>query len=49
MGHTAIAPIVAALRDIGYKGYLSAEIVPLPDSDAEARQTMESFRAMAGK
>ena len=44
MGHTAIAPIIAALRDIGYKGYLSAEIVPLPDSDAAAKQTIESFR-----
>jgi len=45
MGHTAIAPIVAALRDIGYKGYLSAEILPLPDSEAAAERTMESFRA----
>jgi sugar phosphate isomerase/epimerase len=44
MGHTAIAPIVAALRDIGYKGYLSAEILPLPDSEAAAKQTIESFR-----
>jgi sugar phosphate isomerase/epimerase len=44
MGHTPIAPIVAALRDIGYRGYLSAEIVPLPDADAAANQTIESFR-----
>ena len=44
MGHTAVAPIVAALRDIGYKGYLSAEILPLPDADAAAKRTMESFR-----
>ena len=43
MGHTDIAPIIAALRDIGYKGYLSAEILPLPDSDAAAKQTIESF------
>ena len=49
MGHTAIAPIVAALRDIGYKGYLSAEIVPLPDSDAAAKQTIESFRELLGR
>ena len=48
MGHTAIAPIVAALRDIGYRGYLSAEIVPLPDSDAAARQSIESFRGLTG-
>ncbi|MEO6752579.1 MAG: sugar phosphate isomerase/epimerase family protein [Chthoniobacteraceae bacterium] len=44
MGHTAIAPIVAALRDIGYNGYLSAEVLPLPDADTAARQTIESFR-----
>ena len=27
-------------------GYLSAEILPLPDSDAAARQTIDSFRRM---
>jgi sugar phosphate isomerase/epimerase len=44
LGHTDVAPVVAALRDIGYTGYLSAEIVALPDSAMAARQTMESFR-----
>lgn len=44
LGHTPIAPIVSALRDIGYSGYLSAEILPLPDSLAAARQTIDSFR-----
>jgi sugar phosphate isomerase/epimerase len=43
-GHTPVAPIVAALREIGFAGYLSAEIVPLPDSATAARQTIESFR-----
>lgn len=43
-GHTDIAPIAQALRDIGYQGYASAEILPLPDSDAAARQFMTSFR-----
>jgi sugar phosphate isomerase/epimerase len=43
-GHTQIAPIIAALRDIGYAGYLSAEIFPRPDAEAAARQTIESFR-----
>jgi sugar phosphate isomerase/epimerase len=47
MGHTAMGPIIDALRDIGYQGYLSAEILPLPDSAAAARQTMESFRQWA--
>ena len=43
-GHTDIEPIVAALREIGYTGYLSAEIFPAPDALAAARQTIESFR-----
>jgi sugar phosphate isomerase/epimerase len=43
-GHTSVPPISGALRDIGYTGYLSAEILPLPDSTAAARQTIESFR-----
>ena len=43
-GHTNVAPIIEALRQIGYAGYLSAEIFPLPDSEAAARQTIESFR-----
>ncbi len=44
LGHLEIAPIAEALRDVGYDGYVSAEILPLPDADAAARQTMESFR-----
>jgi len=43
-GHTDIAPCVQALKDIGYEGYVSAEVLPLPDSESAARQTMESFR-----
>ncbi|HEX4609691.1 MAG TPA: sugar phosphate isomerase/epimerase family protein [Urbifossiella sp.] len=44
MGHTDFTPVVAALREIGYAGYLSAEVLPLPDPAAAARQTIESFR-----
>jgi sugar phosphate isomerase/epimerase len=44
LGHTDNAPVVAALRDIGYDGYVSAECLPYPDPDAAARQTMTSFR-----
>ena len=44
MGQTAIAPIVAALREIGYAGYLSAEIFALPDPIAAAKQTISAFR-----
>ncbi len=43
-GHTEVAPIAAALRAIGYSGYVSAEVFPLPDSLAAARQSLDSFR-----
>jgi sugar phosphate isomerase/epimerase len=43
-GHTEVPPIIQALREIGYAGYLSAEVLPLPDSDTAARQTIKSFR-----
>ncbi len=43
-GHTSVPPVIGALRDIDYAGYLSAEIIPLPDSATAARQTIESFR-----
>jgi sugar phosphate isomerase/epimerase len=43
-GHTDVERLVEALREMGYSGYLSAEILPLPDSETAARQTMESFR-----
>jgi sugar phosphate isomerase/epimerase len=45
-GHTNAAPIIAALREIGYSGYLSAEILPLPDPEAAARQTISSIRSL---
>lgn len=43
-GHLDPAPVVAALRHIGYEGYLSAEVLPLPGSGAAAEQTLASFR-----
>ena len=43
-GHMDMVPIMAALREINYDGYLSAEALPLPDSMAAARQSRESFR-----
>lgn len=43
-GHTDIAPIARALTDIGYRGYASAEILPLPDSETAAKQFMVGFR-----
>ena len=44
LGHTNVALIIEALREINYEGYLSAEILPLPDSATAARQTIQSIR-----
>ena len=44
LGHTEPAPVVEALRKIGYTGYLSAEVLPLPSSRVAAEQTIASFR-----
>ena len=42
-GHIDFAPIVAALEEIGYDRYASAEALPWPDSDAAAKQTIAAF------
>jgi sugar phosphate isomerase/epimerase len=47
-GHLDYRPIVAALGEIGYAGYLSAEALPWPDSESAARQTIESYRMFFG-
>lgn len=44
MGHTDLRPIVQALRDMDYRGYVSAEALPLPDPERAARQTIETCR-----
>lgn len=45
-GHTDPAPLVAALKEIGYTGHLSAEIFPLPDPVAAAKQTIKSIQSV---
>ncbi len=47
-GHLDYLPIVAALREIGYDGFVSAEVLPYPDSDAAALQTINTFRRLFG-
>ncbi|MBI5766303.1 MAG: sugar phosphate isomerase/epimerase [Verrucomicrobia bacterium] len=44
LGHTVVPPVIAALRSLNYAGYLSAEVIPLPDADTAARETIASFR-----
>ncbi len=48
LGHTDFAPIIAALGEVGYAGFLSAEVLPLPDADTAARQTISTFRQYVG-
>jgi sugar phosphate isomerase/epimerase len=43
-GHTDVTPIVAALEKSCYSGYLSAEVLPLPDSITAAQQSLDSIR-----
>lgn len=45
-GHTDFRPIIWALRDARYTGCLSAEILPWPNSEAAAAQTIETFKAL---
>jgi sugar phosphate isomerase/epimerase len=46
LGHTDVRAAYAALDKIGYDGFLSAEILPLPDAQTAARETMRSFQAL---
>ena len=43
LGHTDTGPVVASLRGIGYEGFLSAEVFPLPTAMDAARQTILSL------
>jgi 5-keto-L-gluconate epimerase len=47
MGHLDFGEVAAALRDIGYRGWLSAEILPLPDDKAAAEQARRSAAAIS--
>lgn len=44
-GHIPMPPIAAALREIGYASYLSAEVLPIPDSDTAASQSLKAFQS----
>jgi len=39
-GHLNFESIIKTLKEIGYKGYLSAEILPLPNPSKAAKQTI---------
>lgn len=43
LGHLDFEPIAAALAEIGYDQYASAEAFPYPDPDAAAAQTIAAY------
>ena len=47
MGQAAVGLAVDALKEIGYAGYLSAEIFPLPEPFAAAAQTISAFKKLS--
>ena len=49
MGHTAVKPIVSALEAMRYRGFLSAEIFPLPTADEAAAASVQSFLSHASR
>lgn len=44
-GHLDFNSIFATLRDMGYQGYVSAELLPLPDPDTAGQKTIEFLQA----
>ena len=46
MGHTDFAPIVNALRETKYVGYLSVEAFPYPDSRTAAEATIRVYKRL---
>lgn len=48
MGHTPIGHAFEALTRVGYQGYLSAEILPLPTTEEAAQRTIQAFRSLTG-
>ncbi len=43
-GHIDFASVAAALCDVSYNGYLSAEALPYPDPAAAAARTMQTYQ-----
>lgn len=45
-GHINFKQVIETLDAIGYDNYISAEILPLPDSDTAAKKTIEYMRTL---
>lgn len=48
-GHINFTEIVNTLNQLGYKGFITAEILPLPDPDTAAIKTIEYMRKLEGR
>ncbi len=45
-GHVDLKQVIGALREIGYEGYLSFEVLPLPDAETAAADAARTLRAL---
>lgn len=45
-GHLDFRAIIDALRECSYSGWLSAEVLPLPDADTAARKAIDTLRGL---
>ncbi len=45
-GHLDFARILQVLSELGYRGYLSAEVLPLPDPESAAKLTIQYLRSL---
>ena len=45
MGHFDFLKMIKVLKEINYKGYISAEILPVPDSYTAAKQAITSIKS----
>lgn len=48
-GHTDFKPIVQALKEIQFQGFMAIEAFPLPDSETAARQALQQFELLVGR
>lgn len=48
-GHVDFAAVVATLGEVGYHGYLSAEILPRPDLNTSLERAAASLRRLVGR
>ena len=48
-GHINFQEIISALEEVNYRGFLSLEAFPLPDSDTAAKKGIENVRKLLSK